>query len=192
MQLGKPSMMWCFCTSDLLIMEPKVLQRLFKEAHRRSTHCGLCCWLGFTYRGPHRHISFSACCPLWENRQQGEFGCPQPMSPWRRGCPGAPCNVAGISRACLLTCLPTESGENELCLKVKLLVCPACRELSEHGNAGGPGEHPCKRGRNVWHPTGSSPWGPGCKYLGWIWPLAQGAGEALVYNRLRAAVIHSS
>lgn len=25
-----------------------MLQHLFKEAHRRTTRCGLCCWMGFT------------------------------------------------------------------------------------------------------------------------------------------------
>lgn len=70
--------------------------------------------------------------------------------PQRRAWPGAPCNVACISKACLLTSLSTEAGENELCLKVKLLVCFASEELSKCGRAS------------------SSPWELGCKSLGWI------------------------
>lgn len=101
-------------------------------------------------------------------------------------------SVAGVSRACLLTSWSTEGGEDELCLALKLLVCPAPRELPACRRAGTPGERRCKRGRSMRHPMDSSPRGPGCKSLGQIWALAQGAGEVLVYNRLRTAVIHCS
>lgn len=130
---------------------------------------GPCCWVRFTSQGfpwgPHQQISFSVCHPLWETRHWEEFGCLQPMSPQRRGCPGTPCNVACISRACLLTSSSAEGGENELSLELKLLACPASGELSEQGHAGTLGECHCKRGRDVWQPwaaarggRGANPW----------------------------------
>lgn len=145
MQLEKHNTMQCFCTSDLLLTEHSVLSIPLK--HRGGPGHGPCLEAGFTYwvspEDSHQHI-FSASHPLKRNLAAHKL-CPQ-----RRGCPGAPCNVVCISRACLLMSLSTEVEENELCLKVKLLVCFASEELSKCGHAG------------------SSPWELGCKSLGWI------------------------
>lgn len=106
---------------------------------------GPCLKAGFTSWGsPWLQHIFSASHPPKRNLAV-HILCPQ-----RRGCLGAPCNVTFISRGFLLTPLSTEAGENELCSKVKLLVCFASEELSECGRAG------------------SSPWELGCKSLGWI------------------------
>lgn len=164
--------------------------------HTGDPACGPCCWVRFTSQGfpwgPHRQISFSVCHPLWETRHSEEFGCLQPMSPQRRGCPGTPCNVACISRACLLTSSSAEGGEKWAKFRVKIAGVSCLRGVIRAGACRHSWWVPLQKRQERMATTGSSPRGPGCKSLGRIWSLAQGAGEVLVYNRLRTAVIRCS
>lgn len=144
-QLENHNTKQCCCTSALLLLEHSMLSIPLKL--RGGPGHGPSLKAGFTYwgspRDPHQHI-FSASHP--PKRHLAAHN----LWPQRRAWPGAPCNVTYISKACLLTSLSTEAGENELCLKVKLLVYFASEDLSKCGHAG------------------SSPWELGCKSLGWI------------------------